>query len=44
MDIGKPKNYLTAIKYYLHYLKEHRPDELSKGDNIIGNVIIHPTA
>ncbi len=44
MDIGKPKNYLTAIKYYLNYLKENRSDELSKGDNIIGNVIIHPTA
>ncbi len=44
MDIGQPKDFLTGTKYYLQHLKDAGTDELSKGDNIIGNVLIHPSA
>lgn len=44
MDLGQPKDFLTGTKYYLQHLKEQGSEELAKGDNIIGNVLIHPTA
>jgi mannose-1-phosphate guanylyltransferase len=44
MDIGQPKDYLTGLTLYLEHLKEHNSDKLSTGPNIMGNVIIHPTA
>jgi mannose-1-phosphate guanylyltransferase len=44
MDIGQPKDYLIGIKFYLQFLKNHNSEMLSKGDNIIGNVMIHPSA
>ena len=44
MDIGQPKDYLAGTKMYLAWLKEKKESELAKGDNIIGNVIIHSTA
>jgi mannose-1-phosphate guanylyltransferase len=49
-DIGQPKDFLTCIKYYLNFLREQQSSNLdeelilAKGDNIIGNVLIHPTA
>lgn len=44
MDIGFPKDFLIGTKYYLQFLKDRGSDELAKGDNIIGNVLIHPSA
>ena len=44
MDLGQPKDFLTGTKYYLQHLKDQGSEELAKGDNIIGNVLIHPTA
>lgn len=44
MDIGQPKDYMQGTKYYLQYLKDQGSEELAKGDNIIGNVLVHPTA
>ncbi len=44
MDLGQPKDFLLGTKYYLQHLKDQGSLELAKGDNIIGNVLIHPTA
>src|SRR5688572_25295610 len=44
MDIGQPKDYLIGIKHYMHYLKDQGSEELAKDHNIVGNVLIHPTA
>jgi len=38
--VGIPRNYLNGIKEYLAYLNKKFPDELAKGKNIIGNVLI----
>lgn len=44
MDIGQPKDYLTGQKLYLEHLQKHNDESLSKGQNIIGEVMIHPSA
>lgn len=44
MDLGQPKDFLLGTKFYLQHLKDQGSEELAKGDNIIGNVMIHPTA
>ena len=44
MDIGQPKDFLLGTKYYLQFLRDQGSLELAKGDNIIGNVLIHPSA
>jgi len=44
MDIGQPKDFLTGSKLYLNSLRKKNEELLAKGDNIIGNVFIDPTA
>eukprot|EP00347_Sterkiella_histriomuscorum_P020276 403338422 len=44
MDIAQPKDYITGTKLFLQFLRDQCSDEIAKGDNIIGNVMIHPTA
>jgi len=44
MDLGQPKDFLTGTKLYLQHLKDQESVELARGDNIIGNVLIHPSA
>jgi len=44
MDIGLPKDFLQGTKYYLQFLRDQGSEELAKGDNIIGNVLVHPSA
>lgn len=47
-DIGKPTDYLIGTNLYLEHLNKISPNELSKGIegqyNVIGNVVIHPSA
>lgn len=42
MDVGQPKDYLIGIGLYLDSLE--KKGHLPKGDNIIGNVLIDPSA
>ena len=44
MDIGQPKDYLTGMCLYLNYVRHTRPSSLASGEEILGNVLIHPTA
>lgn len=44
MDIGQPKDFLTGLKLYLNFLRNKSSAELAKGDNIQGNVLVHPDA
>jgi mannose-1-phosphate guanylyltransferase len=44
MDIGQPKDFLIGNKLYLNSLRKKNENMLAKGDNIIGNVLIDPTA
>ena len=44
MDIGQPKDFLSGLKLYLNFLKSKNSTELATGNNIHGNVIIHPDA
>ncbi|XP_064400176.1 mannose-1-phosphate guanyltransferase beta-like [Halichondria panicea] len=44
MDIGQPKDFVTGVGMYLSYLADNHPAKLSKGDNFVGNVLVHPTA
>ncbi|QDZ22535.1 GDP-D-mannose pyrophosphorylase [Chloropicon primus] len=44
MDIGQPKDYLTGLKLHLNSLAAAGSGELAKGDNFVGNVLVHPTA
>lgn len=44
MDVGQPKDFLTGTHLYLGSLRKKAEDKLATGDNIIGNVLIDPTA
>eukprot|EP01015_Nassula_variabilis_P025354 TRINITY_DN4947_c0_g1_i10.p1 TRINITY_DN4947_c0_g1~~TRINITY_DN4947_c0_g1_i10.p1 ORF type:complete len:256 (+),score=34.60 TRINITY_DN4947_c0_g1_i10:29-769(+) len=44
MDIGQPKDFLTGQTLYLQHMREKDPSKLATGDNIIGNVLIDPSA
>ncbi|CDW81783.1 mannose-1-phosphate guanyltransferase [Stylonychia lemnae] len=44
MDVGQPKDFMNGTKLYLQYLKDQGSEDLARGDNIIGNVLIHPSA
>ncbi|XP_018567069.1 mannose-1-phosphate guanyltransferase beta-like [Anoplophora glabripennis] len=44
MDIGQPKDFLTGMCLYLQYLRISAPSKLSKGEGIVGNVLVDPTA
>lgn len=43
MDIGKPRDYLQGLRLHLGSLRERHPEELAKGDNIKGDVIMDPS-
>jgi len=44
MDIGQPHDYLSGQTLHLSSLATQAPAELAKGDNIVGNVMIHESA
>ncbi len=44
MDIGQPKDFLIGTTLYLDSLKKKNSPALAEGPNIIGNVLIDPTA
>jgi mannose-1-phosphate guanylyltransferase len=44
MDVGQPKDYLVGIGLYLRSLETKNPELLPRGDHIVGNVLIDPTA
>jgi len=44
MDIGQPKDFLIGSTLYLDSLKKKGSKDLAEGPNIIGNVLIDPTA
>ena len=44
MDIGQPKDYLSGSVLHLNSLAKKSPEVLAQGSNIIGNVLIHPSA
>ena len=43
-DIGQPLDFLKGVTLYLNHLDGNNDERLNKGSNIIGNVMIHPTA
>lgn len=44
MDIGQPKDFLTGMCLYLKSVHQKNMEKLHKGNGIVGNVLIHPTA
>lgn len=44
MDVGQPRDFLTGMCMYLKSLGQKKPDMLHKGEGIVGNVLVHPTA
>jgi len=44
MDIGQPRDYITGLTLYLDSLRKNSPSKLSKGVNIVGNVLVHESA
>ncbi|XP_049848482.1 mannose-1-phosphate guanyltransferase beta-like [Schistocerca gregaria] len=46
MDVGQPKDYLIGMSKYLSHLQENDQEvqTLASGPNIIGPVLIHPSA
>eukprot|EP01016_Furgasonia_blochmanni_P010362 TRINITY_DN14383_c0_g1_i4.p1 TRINITY_DN14383_c0_g1~~TRINITY_DN14383_c0_g1_i4.p1 ORF type:complete len:419 (+),score=97.76 TRINITY_DN14383_c0_g1_i4:65-1321(+) len=44
MDVGQPKDFLIGQELYLASVREHNPERLATGSNIIGNVLVDPTA
>lgn len=44
MDVGQPKDFLTGMGMFLHFLREKHPNRLHEGPGVIGNVLVDPTA
>ncbi|KAI8999284.1 nucleotide-diphospho-sugar transferase [Gaertneriomyces semiglobifer] len=44
MDVGQPKDYLTGTGLYLTSLSKKAHETLARGQGIVGNVLIHPSA
>ncbi|VDL96732.1 unnamed protein product [Schistocephalus solidus] len=44
MDVGQPKDFITGTGLFLAHLSTIEPESLAKGSNIVGNVLIHPSA
>ncbi|BFZ09102.1 hypothetical protein BsWGS_12141 [Bradybaena similaris] len=44
MDVGQPKDFLTGMCMYLTSLKQKQPEKLHQGPDIVGNVLIDPSA
>jgi len=43
MDVGQPKDYLSGLTMHLDSLSKRRPENLFKGSNIQGNVLLDPS-
>ncbi|KAJ3128382.1 Mannose-1-phosphate guanylyltransferase 1 [Nowakowskiella sp. JEL0407] len=43
-DVGQPKDFLAGMQLYLNSIKKKDPSRLASGVEIVGNVLIHPTA
>ncbi len=44
MDVGQPKDYIQGIGLYLSSLHKKDPSKLMTGPNIVGHVLVHPSA
>ncbi|CDO94334.1 unnamed protein product [Kluyveromyces dobzhanskii CBS 2104] len=44
MDVGQPKDFLSGTVLYLNSLSKRQPAKLASGDNIVGNVLVDPSA
>ena len=44
MDVGQPKDYLIGLELWLNHLESNNDPRVSKGSNILGGCMIHPTA
>ncbi|SCU94359.1 LAME_0F07162g1_1 [Lachancea meyersii CBS 8951] len=44
MDVGQPKDFLSGSVLYLNSLSKRSPQSMAKGNNIVGNVIVDPSA
>lgn len=44
MDVGQPRDFLTGMCMYLKSLRQKSPGQLREGSEIVGNVLIDPTA
>ena len=44
MDVGQPRDYLTGMCLYLNHLREAHPEQLSKGGQYSGDVLVDPSA
>ncbi|CAH1783780.1 unnamed protein product [Owenia fusiformis] len=44
MDVGQPKDFLTGMCMYLNFLRQKSPDKLHSGKDIVGNVLVDPSA
>ena len=44
MDVGQPKDFLSGTVLYLQSVSKKNPEKLAKGENIVGNVMVDPTA
>ncbi|KAJ1566097.1 mannose-1-phosphate guanyltransferase [Nowakowskiella sp. JEL0078] len=43
-DVGQPKDFLSGMKLYLASLRRREHEKLAAGYEIVGNVLIHPSA
>lgn len=43
-DVGQPKDYLIGMGLKLNSMRTHAPAKLAKGPEIVGNVLIDPSA
>ncbi len=39
MDVGQPRDYLTGMCLYLDCMSQKHPEQLLKGEGIIGSVL-----
>lgn len=44
MDVGQPKDFLTGMCMYLNYLKQRDPSKLHHDKNVVGSVLVDPSA
>lgn len=44
MDVGQPRDYLTGVEYFLNTLKSRNEAHLYQGPEVVGNVLVDPTA
>lgn len=44
MDVGQPRDFIRAGELFLNYLSRRCPEQLAHGKNVIGAVLIDPSA